>query len=174
LPTVVDPKIITITAHRRENFGKPLIEICNALLELVEKYNNLIIVFPVHPNPNVRKIVNDILHEKNRILLIEPLDYLSFIFLMKKSYIILTDSGGIQEEAPSLNIPVLVLRTTTERTEGVKAGTIKLIGIEKNNIIKNVSHLLSNRIEYSKMTKSENPYGDGLARMKISSIIKSI
>lgn len=171
---LLENKILLVTGHRRENIGDGLTEICKALIELSEKYKNLHIVYPVHPNPNVRKTVFDLLKNNSKIHLIEPLSYPSFVYLMKKSYIILTDSGGIQEEAPSLGIPVLVMRNETERQEAVKAGTVKLVGTDKKNIVNEVSALLDNEISYSKMTRAINPYGDGKATEKIIDFLKKL
>ena len=165
-------KTILLTSHRRENFGEPIINICNAVLELVEKNPDIQVVYPVHLNPNVQKPVKEILGNKERIYLIEPMEYAPFSSLMKKSYLIMTDSGGVQEEAPSLGKPVLVLRTTTERPEAVEHGTVKLVGTDKNNIVKEVQNLLDNSDEYKKMSETLNPYGDGLASRRIVEIIK--
>tara|TARA_Y100000996_G_scaffold396496_1_gene362650 strand:+ start:19918 stop:21072 length:1155 start_codon:yes stop_codon:yes gene_type:complete len=154
---------ILITGHRRENFGKKFESFCNAIKELSEKYPNLQFIYPVHLNPNVLKPTNKILKNCNNVTLIEPVNYLEFIFLMKYSHLIITDSGGIQEEAPSLNIPVLVTREVTERPEGVKSGAIKLVGTNKKNIISNVSLLLNDKKQYEKMANAKNPYGDGSA-----------
>lgn len=165
-------KIILITGHRRENFGEGFENICQAILELSLLHPEVQFVYPVHLNPNVREPVNRLLSGKSNIHLIEPLDYLSFIYLMNSSYLILTDSGGIQEEAPSLGKPVLVMRETTERPEAVKSGTVKLVGTSKNMIIEQVHLLLTNKIEYNKMSQAHNPYGDGSAAIKIISILQ--
>ena len=166
-------RTILLTSHRREIFGEPIINICNAVLELVEKNPDIQVVYPVHLNPNVQKPVKEILGNKERIYLIEPMEYAPFSSLMKKSYLIMTDSGGVQEEAPSLGKPVLVLRTTTERPEAVEHGTVKLVGTDKNNIVKEVQNLLDNSDEYKKMSETLNPYGDGLASKRIVEIIKN-
>ncbi len=166
-----DLKTILLTSHRRENFGEPLKNICSAAVELVKKYNDIEIVYPVHPNPNVQNTVLPMLKGIERVKLIEPLDYAPFCALMKKSHIILTDSGGVQEEAPSLGVPVLVLRDETERPEAIEFGTVKLVGAHKDKIIQNVSLLLDNKEEYDKMSKSANPYGDGKACSYIEKII---
>ena len=166
------PKIILVTGHRRENFGKGFEEICLALKEIAINNSDVIIIYPVHFNPNVREPVNRILSTINNIHLIEPLDYLSFIKLMDASYMILTDSGGIQEEAPSLGIPVLVMRETTERPEAVAAGTVKLVGTNKSKIIESVYQLLSNKDIYKNMSKAHNPYGDGSASKAIFKVLK--
>ena len=154
-------KTILITGHRRENFGKAFENICNAI-KLIAK-NNIQIIYPVHLNPNVQEPVNRILNGIDNIYLIPPQDYLPFIYLMKKAYIILTDSGGVQEEAPSLGKPVLVMRDTTERPEGIHAGTAKLVGTDTDSIVSSVEHLLNDRLVYDKMAKAVNPYGDGTA-----------
>lgn len=168
-----DFKLILVTAHRRENFGKPLENICFALKEIVARNNNVEVVYPVHFNPNVQKTVNSILKGNKKMHLIDPLDYESFIWLMSKSYLILTDSGGIQEEAPSLGKPVLVLREVTERPEAVEAGAVKVIGIDKDKIVSSVQLLLDNTKEYKQMARVVNPYGDGKASKRIVEIVKS-
>ena len=167
-------KTILVTSHRRENFGEPIKNICKAILELSQKYQDIQFVYPVHLNPNIRDTVYKILGNKERIHLIEPLDYAPFSMLMKQSHIILTDSGGVQEEAPSLGVPVLVLRDTTERPEAVSYGTVKLVGTDKHVIVENVSMLLDNSNEYSKMSKAINPYGDGKATERIIQALKEI
>lgn len=169
-----DLKTILLTSHRRENFGEPIREICMAILELVENNKNIEVVYPVHPNPNVRKPVYELLDSKERIHLIEPLEYAEFCSLMKKSHIILTDSGGVQEEAPSLGKPVLVLRDTTERPEAVDFGTVKLVGANKEKIVSTVEQLLSDETEYKKMSEAVNPYGDGLASKRIVEVLMSL
>ena len=164
-----DPRLKTVlvTGHRRENFGEGFLNICSALKEIAIFNPHVNVIYPVHLNPNVRKPVVDILTEIPNVYLIEPLDYKSFIYLMNKCYIILTDSGGIQEEAPSLGKPVLVMRDTTERPEAVNAGTVKLVGTDKEKIVKEVTLLLNEKTEYAKMSKAHNPYGDGNACKKI-------
>lgn len=164
-------KTILLTSHRRENFGKPLENICNAAIEIVRKHKDIEIVYPVHPNPNVKNTVEKYLLNVERIKLIPPLDYAPFCSLMKKSVLILTDSGGVQEEAPSLGVPVLVLRDETERPEAVISGGVKLTGTDTQKIIKNVDLLLSDKNEYDKMAKSRNPYGDGHASKRIADIL---
>ena len=164
-------KIILVTGHRRESFGKPFENICHALKELALR-RDVEIVYPVHLNPNVRKPVNKILHGIGNIHLIEPLKYPYLIWLMNKAYLVLTDSGGIQEEAPSLGKPVLVMREVTERIEGIEAGTAKLVGTNKGKILKETTKLLDNKEEYEKMAKAVNPYGDGKASERIKNIIK--
>ncbi|MFT5388326.1 MAG: UDP-N-acetylglucosamine 2-epimerase (non-hydrolyzing), partial [Candidatus Omnitrophota bacterium] len=168
----LNKRIILVTSHRKESLGAPLENICAALKSLAEKYKDTIhIVFPVHLNPNVQKIVFSTLDKVNNISLIEPLDYLLFVQLLKQSYLILSDSGGIQEEAPSLNKPVLVLRDTTERPEAAQAGATKIIGTDTQRIIDETSNLLDNEEAYNQMTQSDNPYGDGTAAMKIVTTI---
>lgn len=166
-------KIILVTGHRRESFGKSFENICYALKEISER-KDVEIVYPVHLNPNVRKIVNRILKGVKNIHLIEPLDYPYMIWLMNKAYLILTDSGGIQEEAPSLGKPVLVMRKVTERVEGLKAGTAKLVGTDKEKIVRETLELLNNKKKYEKMAKAVNPYGDGKASQRIKSIISNL
>lgn len=165
-------KVILITGHRRENFGSGFENICKALALLAEKYTDVQFVYPVHLNPNVREPVNRLLNNYQNIHLIEPLDYLSFVYLMKRSYLILTDSGGIQEEAPSLGKPVLVMRDTTERPEAVEAGTVKLVGTSQERIIQEVDILLNDEQEYYRMSTAHNPYGDGTAVEKILKIFE--
>ncbi len=160
-------KIIMITAHRRESFGNPLINICNAILDLSRLNSNVEFIYPVHLNPNVNKIVFRILGEHKRIHLLPPLSYDVFVQLMKKSYIILTDSGGIQEEAPSLKKPVLVMREVTERPEAIKAGVAKLVGTNKTKIVAETQKLLNNKRYYDLMATGANPYGDGYAARRI-------
>lgn len=169
-----DLKTILLTSHRRENFGEPIKQICEAVLELVSKNKNIEVVYPVHPNPNVQKPVYELLGNKERIHLIKPLEYAQFCSLMKKSHIILTDSGGVQEEAPSLAKPVLVLRDTTERPEAIEYGTVKLVGTDKNKIVSTVQKLLDDTNEYNKMAEAVNPYGDGLASKRIVDVLKKI
>lgn len=164
-------KKILITAHRRENFGEPLVNICRAVLELQARYDNIEFIYPVHLNPNVHDVVYKILGNEERIYLINPMEYLSFVHLMKKADLILTDSGGVQEEAPSLGKPVLVLRTTTERPEAVDAGTVRLIGTKQKDIVAETSRLLEDRNVYQKMSKAINPYGDGKAADRITRFI---
>ena len=166
-------KVVMVTGHRRESFGEGFENICSALSEISEKRKDVIIVYPVHLNPNVQKPVKSILNGKSNIRLIEPLEYEPFVFLMNHSHIILTDSGGIQEEAPSLGKPVLVMRNLTERPEGVEAGTIKLVGTDKKKIVNETVKLLDNADVYGEMAKSVNPYGDGKAATRITEIIKN-
>ncbi len=166
-----DKKIILVTGHRRENFGEGFLNICNALLETAQR-EDVEIIYPVHLNPQVQKPVYDILSNHPNIKLIKPMTYPAFVWLMNKSYVILTDSGGVQEEAPSLGKPVLVMRDTTERPEAVDAGTVKLVGTNKECIIEQLEQLLNNEEMYYTMSRSNNPYGDGLSSSKIVSILK--
>jgi UDP-N-acetylglucosamine 2-epimerase (non-hydrolysing) len=167
-------KFILITAHRRENFGEGFLQICSAIKKLASKYPSVHFVYPVHLNPNVSKPVYRILNGFNNIHLIKPLEYEAFIYLLKYSYIVLTDSGGIQEEAPSLGKPVLVMRDVTERPEAVKAGTVKIVGSNSLRIIESLSLLLDNKKHYQKMSRAHNPYGDGLASVRIVDVLRSI
>lgn len=162
-----DDRLVLMTAHRRENTGKPMENMFNAIRRLVEKYEDIQVVYPVHMNPVVREIANRVLGENNRIHLIEPLDVIDFHNFASRAYLILTDSGGVQEEAPSLGVPVLVLRDTTERPEGVKAGTLKLAGTDEETIYQLADELLSNVEAHNLMAKASNPYGDGLASERI-------
>lgn len=167
-------KIVLITGHRRENFGQGFINICQAINEIATKHEDITIIYPVHLNPNVQKPVNDILGNIPNVILIPPLPYEEFLWLMKKAYIIITDSGGIQEEAPSLGKPVLVTRETTERPEALASGTIKLVGTDKALIISEVDSLLDNVEYYNKMSNASNPYGDGKSCQRILNFIKNI
>ena len=165
-------KLILVTAHRRENFGKPLKNICFALKKIVERNKDVEIVYPVHPNPNVYNVAKAILRNIERIHLIEPLDYFSFVYLMSKSYLILTDSGGIQEEAPSLGKPILVMREKTERPEVINSGIAKLVGTQISSIVRTAENLLKDRKNYKKISKVVNPFGDGKASERIVMILK--
>ena len=169
-------RLILITGHRRENFGEGFHNICNALKTLSEKYPDVDFVYPMHLNPNVRRPIHEAFGEDlsnlGNMFFIEPLEYLMFIFLMEKSDIVLTDSGGIQEEAPGLGKPVLVMRDTTERPEALEAGTVKLVGTDYNAIVDNVSLLLNDREAYERMSHAVNPYGDGKACGRIIDFIK--
>jgi UDP-N-acetylglucosamine 2-epimerase (non-hydrolysing) len=165
-------QFILITGHRRENFGKGFINICEALSELAIKFPNIHFIYPVHLNPNVQNPVNSLLSEFNNVHLITPLDYEPFIYLLTKCYLVLTDSGGIQEEAPSIGKPVLVMRDVTERPEAVKAGTVKLVGANKTNIVIEVSQMIESEERYISMSQSHNPYGDGKASERIIDHIK--
>lgn len=160
-------KMLLVTGHRRENFGQGFLNICSALASLAEKYPNLQIVYPVHLNPNVQQPVQQLLSDIPNIYLMAPQEYLPFVYLMNRCDLILTDSGGIQEEAPSLGKPVLVMRDTTERPEAVEAGTVKLVGTEIADIVQNVSELLDHDALYQSMSGAHNPYGDGTACQKI-------
>ncbi|MEM7509441.1 MAG: UDP-N-acetylglucosamine 2-epimerase (non-hydrolyzing), partial [Bacteroidota bacterium] len=162
-----DRKMILVTGHRRENFGQGLQEICEAFLQLAEAYPEVDFVYPVHLNPNVQGIVYEKLDHLSNIYLLPPLGYLPFVHLMNRCYLVLTDSGGIQEEAPGLGKPVLVMRETTERPEAVAAGTVKLVGTDKERIYQSVKELLENEQSYVQMSQANNPYGDGLAAKKI-------
>jgi len=167
-------RTILLTSHRRENFGEPIREICYAILDLIKNNDNIQVVYPVHLNPNIQKPVREILSGVDRVKLIEPLEYAPFCSLMKKADIILTDSGGVQEEAPSLGKPVLVLRDTTERPEAIKYGTVKLVGAHRDKIVKETQLLLNDEEEYKKMSEAINPYGDGLAAKRIISVLKKL
>lgn len=159
-------KLILVTAHRRENFGEPFENICRAIRQLAER-DDVEIVYPVHLNPNVQEPVSRILKDVSHITLLPPLDYLPMVHLMKHATIIMTDSGGIQEEAPAFGIPVLVMRETTERPEGIDAGVLKLVGTDQSVIVREAEELLDNETAYAKMAKSANPYGDGHAAERI-------
>lgn len=169
-------RLVLITGHRRENFGDGFISMCKAIKRLSEKYPDVDFVYPMHLNPNVRKPIHEVFGEDlsglNNMFFIEPLEYLSFVYLMEKSDIVLTDSGGIQEEAPGLGKPVLVMRDTTERPEALSAGTVKLVGTDYNKIVDEVSLLLDNPSHYEKMSKAVNPYGDGHACERIMLTLK--
>lgn len=164
-------KLVLITGHRRENFGDGFISMCQAIKTLSEKYPEVDFVYPMHLNPNVRKPIHEVFGDDLSVLdnmfFIEPLEYLSFVYLMEKASIVLTDSGGIQEEAPGLGKPVLVMRDTTERPEALEAGTVKLVGTDYDKIVNEVSLLLENQVYYEKMSQAVNPYGDGLACSRI-------
>ncbi|WP_211671872.1 non-hydrolyzing UDP-N-acetylglucosamine 2-epimerase [Moritella sp. 5] len=167
-----DKKLILVTGHRRESFGCGFERICEALSEIASKHPEIQIVYPVHLNPNVLEPVNRILSGLDNVFLIEPQDYLPFIYLMNKAYLILTDSGGIQEEGPSLGKPVLVMRDVTERPEAVSEGTVLLVGTDKNKIVNAIERLLQDEVHYNQMSRSHNPYGDGQACQKIIAKIK--
>jgi len=167
------PRIVLVTGHRRENFGQGFEEICHALYDIASKNPDIKIIYPVHLNPNVREPVNRILSNIDNVHLVEPMEYLTFIKLMDLSYLILTDSGGIQEEAPSLGKPVLVMRDATERPEALEAGTVKLVGTNKKAILTMVNQLLENKELYTKMSRAHNPYGDGNASHTICDILVS-
>ena len=169
-------KLVLITGHRRENFGDGFINMCSAIKTLTEKYPEVDFVYPMHLNPNVRKPIHEVFGEDlkglGNMFFIEPLEYLSFVYLMEKSTIVLTDSGGIQEEAPGLGKPVLVMRDTTERPEALEAGTVKLVGTNYDKIVNEVSALLDNETYYNEMSRAVNPYGDGLACERIVNALK--
>ena len=167
------PRIVLVTGHRRENFGSGFEEICQALHDLAEKYPDVQIIYPVHLNPNVQEPVTRILKDAENVHLIEPQDYLPFVKLMDVSYLILTDSGGVQEEAPSLGIPVLVMRNTTERPEAVSSGTVKLVGAVRDKIVESVDQLLTDDEIYTEMSRAHNPYGDGMASTRIKDFLLS-
>jgi len=164
--------IILITCHRRENWGKPMQQVCNAIKKLSDRYRDVIFIFPVHLNPVVREVVFPILGGLDNVILIEPLEYESFVNLMNQSRFVLTDSGGVQEEAPALGKPVLVLREVTERPEAVEAGTVKLVGLEERKIFAEVSRLLDSSAAYQRMATATNPYGDGKAAWRIVEILR--
>lgn len=170
-------KLVLITGHRRENFGEGFLQMCRAIKMLTERYPEVDFVYPMHLNPNVRKPIHEVFGEKldglKNMFFIEPLEYLSFVFLMEKAHIVLTDSGGIQEEAPGLGKPVLVMRDTTERPEAVEAGTVRLVGTDYDAIIDNVSTLLDNQDVYNRMSLAVNPYGDGYACSRIVEALRN-
>lgn len=164
-------RLILLTSHRRENLGEPMRNIFKAVKRIVDEFDDVKVIYPIHKNPKVREIANEVFGNTGRVKLIEPLEVFDFHNFQNKSYIILTDSGGIQEEAPSLGKPVLVLRDTTERPEGIKAGTLKLVGTDEMTIYKEAKRLLTDLKEYEKMSKASNPYGDGHASEKIADAI---
>lgn len=166
-------RLIMITAHRRENLGEPMRNMFRAIKRVMEENKDIKAIYPIHMNPTVRAIANEILGNNDRIHIIEPLDVIDFHNFLANSYLILTDSGGIQEEAPSLGKPVLVMRDTTERPEGIKAGTLRLVGTEEETIYKNFKILLESKEEYEKMSHASNPYGDGNASKRIADILEN-
>ncbi len=170
----LNKKIILVTGHRRENHGQGFINICLALKELASLNPDIQILYPVHLNPNVKNVVFELLSDVNNIILIEPLSYPAFVWIMKKSYLVLTDSGGIQEEAPSLGKPVLVMRDTTERPESVEAGTVILVGSNKDKIVFETMNLINNQEFYKKTSEIHNPYGDGMASQRIVNFISQL
>ena len=170
--TVGERDYILVTGHRRENFGEGFLHICKAIRELASKYPDIDIVYPVHLNPNVQKPVYELLSGLDNVFLISPLDYLPFIYAMQHSTLLLTDSGGVQEEAPSLGKPVLVMRDTTERPEAVEAGTVKLVGTDAEAIVSNVTALLQDKEMYKRMSETHNPYGDGQACERIMAALR--
>jgi len=163
----LNKKVILVTCHRRENWGKPMEDIFNAIRDIVHTHEDVEVVFPVHLNPQIKSLAQNILGDVERIHLIEPLDYEPFVNILNKSYLILTDSGGVQEEAPSLGKPILVLRTETERPEAVEAGTVKVVGVDRDKIVNETSLLLTSQDAYNKMAGATNPYGDGKASERI-------
>lgn len=166
-------RLILLTAHRRENLGEPMHHMFRAIRRIVEETPDIKVIYPIHMNPVVRQAADDILRDDERIRIIEPLDVLDFHNFLSRSYLILTDSGGIQEEAPSLGKPVLVMRDTTERPEGIEAGTLKLVGTEEEKIYQEFKRLLTDPEEYEKMSTASNPYGDGFASKRIADILES-
>lgn len=167
LPISPDKRLVLVTTHRRENFGAPLEAICDAIVDLGDRHTDVEFLFPVHPNPNVAKVVNAKLAGKHRIVLCNPLDYAQFVTALKRAYLVLTDSGGVQEEAPALGKPVLVLRTETERPEAVEAGVARLVGVARDTIVNEVDNLLNDSLHYAKMSRGGSPYGDGQAASRI-------
>lgn len=172
LDWVGNSRLIMLTAHRRENLGEPMKHMFRAIKRIVDEFEEIKVIYPIHMNPAVREIANSILGDDDRIKIIEPLEVVDFHNFLAKSYMILTDSGGIQEEAPSLGKPVLVMRDTTERPEGIKAGTLKLVGTSEETIYMEFRKLLSDKEEYEKMSKASNPYGDGFACKRIADILE--
>ena len=171
LEWVKGSRLIMLTAHRRENLGKPLENMFKAIRRIVDEFEDVKVIYPIHMNPKVRNLANEIFKDCDRIHIIEPLDVIDFHNFMSRCYLILTDSGGIQEEAPSLGKPVLVMRDTTERPEGIKAGTLKLVGTDEERIYNEFKNLLVNKEEYTNMSKASNPYGDGYACVRIADIL---
>ncbi len=174
LERIEGKRIILITAHRRENIGQPMRNMFCAIKKVIDEYDDVRAIYPIHKNPVVRNIAHEVFGDDERIRIIEPLDVIDFHNFMNKSYIILTDSGGIQEEAPSLGKPVLVMRDTTERPEGIEAGTLKLVGTDEKEIYRNFRLLLDDEEQYKKMSNAVNPYGDGFASKRIADIIECI
>ena len=167
-------RFVLMTGHRRENFGDGILQICHALRDLAARYPAVQFVYPVHLNPNVQQPVNAILADLPNVHLIAPLDYEPFVYLLKHSHIVLTDSGGIQEEAPSLGKPVLVMRDVTERPEAIEAGTVRLVGADRSRIVANVAELIDSHASYTAMSRAHNPYGDGKACARIVSVLRGI
>jgi len=167
-------RFVLVTGHRRENFGDGFLQICSAIRDLATRYSEVHLVYPVHLNPNVRKPVNELLGSLNNVHLIEPLEYEPFVYLLKHAHLVLTDSGGIQEEAPSLGKPVLVMRDVTERPEAVEAGTVELVGANQARIVEGVSRLLDDDAHYVVMSRAHNPYGDGNACARIVDVLRTI
>jgi len=168
-----EKKLLLITGHRRESFGPEFESICLGLKKIAQGYSDVVLIYPVHLNPNVRAPVQKILKDQERVFLIEPLDYEQFVWLMGRAYLILTDSGGIQEEAPALGVPVLVMRKVTERPEAIEAGTAKLVGTDAENIFREAARLLENRDAYEQMARAVNPFGDGRAAERIVKILQT-
>ncbi|XBG81316.1 UDP-N-acetylglucosamine 2-epimerase (non-hydrolyzing) [Enterococcus cecorum] len=171
LDWATDSKLLMLTVHRRENLGTPMRKIFRAIKKIVSEYTDVKVIYPIHMNPKIRDIAEEELNDNDRIKIINPLDVVDFHNFLSRSYLILTDSGGIQEEAPSLGKPVLVLRDTTERPEGIEAGTLKLVGTDTMEIYNNIKLLLDSTVEYNKMSNAKNPYGDGTACKKIVDIL---
>jgi UDP-N-acetylglucosamine 2-epimerase (non-hydrolysing) len=166
-------KLLLVTGHRRESFGPEFENICLGLKKIAQSYSDVVLIYPVHLNPNVRAPVQKILKDQERVFLIEPLDYEQFVWLMGRAYLILTDSGGIQEEAPALGVPVLVMRKVTERPEAIEAGTAKLVGTDAENIFREAARLLEDRDAYEQMARAVNPFGDGRAAERIVKILQT-
>lgn len=164
-------RAVLLTAHRRENLGQPLINICEAVKELSERFTDLVFIYPVHMNPAVRDTARRVLGDMERVHLIDPIDVMDMHNLMSRCYLVMTDSGGLQEEAPSLGVPVMVLRTETERPEAVEAGTVRVIGVDKDEIIEQTSLIISSEAEHQNMARAANPYGDGHASERIADIL---
>jgi len=169
-----DTRFVLITGHRRENFGDGFLQICEAIKEVAKRYPALHFVYPVHLNPNIQQPINEVLDGLVNVHLIDPLDYEPFVYLLKHSYIVLTDSGGIQEEAPSLGKPVLVMRDVTERPEAIDAGTVRLVGANRQRIVENICELMDNEESYRSMSRAHNPYGDGKACARIIEVLKRV
>ncbi len=167
-------RLILITAHRRENLGQPMANMFQAIKRILNEYSDIKAIYPIHLNPSIREIAYQVFDKNSNLKIVEPLDVIDFHNILANSYLVLTDSGGIQEEAPSLGKPVLVMRNTTERPEGINAGTLKLIGTNEENIYQNFKVLLDDKTEYEKMTNSTNPYGDGFASFKITNILNEL
>lgn len=170
----LERRLVLVTAHRRESFGRPFVEMCRAMRDLVDANRDIEILYPVHPNPNVRRVTEEVLQGRDRVHLIEPLPYIDFVHLLKRAFLVLTDSGGIQEEAPSLGKPVLVMREVTERPEAIAAGTAMLVGTSYEGIRSGVQRLLDNPSDYAAMANAVNPYGDGRASGRIADHLERI
>src|SRR5690242_9784812 len=169
----VGRQLILVTMHRRESWGDDLEAVCNAIREIVQRWANVMVALPVHPNPNVQKPVCQLLGGHPRIKLLPPLNYIPFLALMRRAYLILTDSGGVQEEAPSLGVPVLVLRKTTERPEAAQSGLARIIGTNPDAIVKHVEELMEDSLAYRRMATAANPYGDGRASERIVEVLRN-